>query len=352
MSRAASPRMIPYSTRPCPIEAPTGGLVGLPASHPALRLSRPAGCRRGSGPATRRSTAPPRAPRVAARAWTSRQDLAGRATGATVAAAAAALLRAPLVDHRRQRRRHLGLRLRLARAGVPARPLSVSPAADRRGRPRSARPRSVRGPTGRAPRASPSPSRGAGPPAPGVRPGSPPAPPRPSGRCPLSSSIGSRRSVPIESKSTGIPARRPRSRADRRSVGTSPRSSRTIGRTSKMNDFVASRVDWTIAISSRVSGLAAAGSLAISRSTIWAWRTMLVRLWAGPSCIARAMSRRRSSWAARIIRETAGDTRAPVVAEPSIARRRRSSPSPADGGGRPPSGIVRSSVARAASPSR
>ena len=39
------------------------------------------------------------------------------------------------------------------------------------------------------------------------------------------------------------------------------------------------------------------GRVVTSRSTIWAWRTMLVRLWAGPSCIARAISRRRSSWA-------------------------------------------------------
>ena len=45
----------------------------------------------------------------------------------------------------------------------------------------------------------------------------------------LSRSIGSRRSVPIDSKSTGTPARWPRSRVARRSVGTSPRSSRTIG---------------------------------------------------------------------------------------------------------------------------
>ena len=73
---------------------------------------------------------------------------------------------------------------------------------------------------------------------------------------PLSSSIGSRRSVPIDSNSTGTPARRPRSRAARRSVGTSPRSSRTIGRTSKMNDFVASSVCWTIATSWRTSPLA------------------------------------------------------------------------------------------------
>ena len=56
------------------------------------------------------------------------------------------------------------------------------------------------------------------------------------------------------------PARRPRSRAARRSVGTSPRSSRTIGRTSKMNDFVASSVCWTIATSWRTSPPAFAGS--------------------------------------------------------------------------------------------
>ena len=53
------------------------------------------------------------------------------------------------------------------------------------------------------------------------------------------------------------PARRPRSRAARRRVGTSPRSSRTIGRTSKMNDLVASSVCWTIATSWRTSPLGA-----------------------------------------------------------------------------------------------
>ena len=76
-----------------------------------------------------------------------------------------------------------------------------------------------------------------------------------------------------------------------------PRSSRTIGRTSKMKDFVASRVCWTIAISWWISVAEAAGSRSTSRSTICAWRTMFVRLCAGPSCIARAISRRRSSWA-------------------------------------------------------
>ena len=75
-----------------------------------------------------------------------------------------------------------------------------------------------------------------------------------------------------------------------------------------MNDLVASSVCWTIATSWRTSPPAPAGSVATSRSTIWAWRTMLVRLWAGPSCIARAISRRRSSWAPRSNRETAGGT--------------------------------------------
>ena len=51
------------------------------------------------------------------------------------------------------------------------------------------------------------------------------------------------------------------------------------------------------------------GRWASRRSTIWAWRTMFVRLWAGPSCIARAISRRRSSWAARTSRDTAGRRR-------------------------------------------
>ena len=73
-----------------------------------------------------------------------------------------------------------------------------------------------------------------------------------------------------------------------------------------MNDFVASSVCWTIATSWRTSLPARAGSVATSRSTICAWRTMLVRLWAGPSCIARAISRRRSSCASRSSRDTAG----------------------------------------------
>ena len=53
---------------------------------------------------------------------------------------------------------------------------------------------------------------------------------------------------------------------------------------------------------------------------------MFVRLWAGPSCIARAISRRRSSWALRTIRDTAGgDLRvagapiAPAAASGSVA---------------------------------
>src|SRR5438034_10357716 len=49
----------------------------------------------------------------------------------------------------------------------------------------------------------------------------------------------------------------------------------------------------------------------MSRSTIWAWSTMLVRLWAGPSCICRAISRRRSSWAVRMMRDTPGGTGPP-----------------------------------------
>jgi hypothetical protein len=89
------------------------------------------------------------------------------------------------------------------------------------------------------------------------------------------------RSAPIESNSTGTPRAAPRSRARDASVGTRPRSSRTIGRTSKMNDFVASRVCWTIWTSSRSSPRAPSGSRPRRRSTIWAWRTMFVRLWAG-----------------------------------------------------------------------
>ena len=76
-----------------------------------------------------------------------------------------------------------------------------------------------------------------------------------------------------------------------------------------MNVFVASSVCWTIATSWRTSPCAPAGSVPTSRSTIWACRTMFVRLWAGPSCIARAISRRRSSWAPRSSRETAGGDR-------------------------------------------
>ena len=67
---------------------------------------------------------------------------------------------------------------------------------------------------------------------------------------PLSTSVGKRRSVPTDSKRTGTLALRLRSAADLRKVGTRPRSSRTIGRTSKMNVFVASSACWTIATSS------------------------------------------------------------------------------------------------------
>ena len=89
-----------------------------------------------------------------------------------------------------------------------------------------------------------------------------------------------------------------------------------------MNDFVASRVDWTIATSWLTSGRRRAGSRPISRSTIWAWRTMLVRLWAGPSCIAREMSRRRSSWADWMSRATSGGMATAVAGPPAGAARR------------------------------
>ncbi len=75
-----------------------------------------------------------------------------------------------------------------------------------------------------------------------------------------------------------------------------------------MNDLVASSVLWTMDTSCWRLSWARAGSPFMRRSTIWAWRTILVRLWAGPSCIARAMSRRMSSWAPRTILENAGET--------------------------------------------
>jgi len=83
-----------------------------------------------------------------------------------------------------------------------------------------------------------------------------------------------------------------------------------------MNDFVASSVCWTIDTSSRTSPPARAGSVATSRSTICAWSTMFVRLWAGPSCIARAISRRRSSCELSSSRATSGGR--PPNCEPSI----------------------------------
>ncbi len=43
---------------------------------------------------------------------------------------------------------------------------------------------------------------------------------------------------------------------------------------------------------------------------------MLVRLWAGPSCIARAISRRRSSWAFSSILDTAAGIGAPCPGGP------------------------------------
>ena len=52
---------------------------------------------------------------------------------------------------------------------------------------------------------------------------------------------------------------------------------------------------------------------------------MLVRLWAGPSCIARAISRRRSSWAPRSRRETARG--GPLASDrPGCCRRGASQP--------------------------
>ena len=145
----------------------------------------------------------------------------------------------------------------------------------------------------------------------------------------LSRSIGSRRSCPSDSNSTGTPARLLRSRVARRRVGTRPRSSRTIGRTSKMNVFVASRVCWTIETSWRTSPAEEAGSVATRRSTICACSTMLVRLWAGPSCIAReiptggppgrssAPARRRHPSVRR--RPRLGQTRGPVdLGQPSM----------------------------------
>ena len=89
-----------------------------------------------------------------------------------------------------------------------------------------------------------------------------------------------------------------------------------------MNDLVASRVCWTIEVRSRTSPAADAGSVSTRRSTIWAWSTMLVRLWAGPSCIARAISRRRSSCASMTSRET------PLGVEPPAPATTASPPAP------------------------
>ena len=88
-----------------------------------------------------------------------------------------------------------------------------------------------------------------------------------------------------------------------------------------MNVFVASSVCWTISTSWWTSAPALPGSWSTRRSTIWAWSTMLVRLWAGPSCIARAISRRRSSWASRNRRDTAGGWDAVVGRSPPRADR-------------------------------
>ena len=107
-----------------------------------------------------------------------------------------------------------------------------------------------------APRPSPAAAR----PAPGGRRGRRPAPRPGSGTRVLSMSTGSRRSSPSDSNSTGTWARRPRSRVARRSVGTRPRSSSTIGRTSKMKFLVASSVCWTIETSSCSSPVALVGS--------------------------------------------------------------------------------------------
>ena len=58
---------------------------------------------------------------------------------------------------------------------------------------------------------------------------------------------------------------------------------------------------------------------------------MLVRLWAGPSCIARAISRRRSSWASRSRRDD-GRRHRPRRRRRRRPRRRRRAPAPSPTG--------------------
>ncbi len=131
---------------------------------------------------------------------------------------------------------------------------------------------------------------------------------------------------PSESNSTGMPARRPRSRVARRSVGTRPEV--VEHHRPHVEDERLRRVERLLDHRDELADLARAeaGSRATSRSTICAWRTMFVRLWAGPSCIARAISRRRSSWAPRTRRDTADGHRRVVGRAAALGRAARAAP--------------------------
>ena len=66
-----------------------------------------------------------------------------------------------------------------------------------------------------------------------------------------------------------------------------------------------------------------------SRSTICAWSVMFVSDWAGPSCIDRAISRRRSSWALRTTRDSDGGSVSVDSGRATADWRRAAGPSPA-----------------------
>ena len=146
---------------------------------------------------------------------------------------------------------------------------------------------------------------------------------------PLSRSIGSRRSVPIESNSTGDAG--PPAALARRSPQRRHEPEVVEDHRADVEDERLRRFERLLDHRDELADLAARpspGRGATSRSTIWAWSTMLVRLWAGPSCIARAISRRRSSWApsseprdGRRHRRVRGQAAAPAAAA-SAARRR------------------------------
>src|SRR5256886_9302691 len=110
-----------------------------------------------------------------------------------------------------------------------------------------------------------------------------------------SSSDGSRRSRPVLEKSMRTPCLSMSVWTYRRSVGTRPRSSRIIGRSSKMNPRSSCSVLLTICRSEASSPRDFWASTSKRRSLISDWRTTFAIACAGPSWTCRAMRLRSSS---------------------------------------------------------